>query len=333
LSITSKKDACTSLQFMMNCLLLISILFIQDVCPSSAATIVVTKASDELTFIWIEGEIDYRDDVEFRLKSFDTKKAVVALSSPGGNLDAGLSIGKQIRENGYSTLVGSKLCASACALAWLGGVRRYMTPEASIGFHAAYTKEGTYVRESGMANALVGSYLSKLGLSDEAILYITSAPPEYLNWLGVDDARRLGIDALVLDKGKVTSVMPSEIDPSPTAKRAAISFYKRMNQSGMFGVRESVEKCYQRVLVKKDKQTLEYCVILDWCALNLDKSFADIMKGPRIEFFSEASATERFIAASKKVNWQGGNPVVFFRTMTALAAKLVSDKAIYEAAK
>jgi hypothetical protein len=58
-------------------------------------------------------------------------------------LVAGIDIGKAIRLKDFETAVVSNknsktICASACALAWLGGTRRFMSATARIGFHAAY---------------------------------------------------------------------------------------------------------------------------------------------------------------------------------------------------
>lgn len=309
--------------------ILISIVF-QD---AHSTSIEVVKLNNELDLISIEGPIEYRDDVQFRLKSFDSKKAIVALVSPGGNLDAGLSIGKQIRSSGYSTLVGAKLCASACALAWLGGERRYMTTNASIGFHAAYISEDNFVRESGLANALVGSYLAKLGLSDEAIIFITSAPPEYLNWLDIRSAQRLGIDALLLDEGKITPNWAQAKQDESNARRAAINFHKRYNKAGMAGLVESIVSCYGQVDKKRDIKSVEYCLTLDWCASSFDQSMSKLMKFPRQEYHSEDKVIKRFAAAAKKVEWGQIDIESFFRDNTGLAEQLVFDEAIIKLSK
>src|SRR5262249_30341744 len=48
--------------------------------------------------------------------------AKIILQSPGGNLLAGLRIGEFIRAKDFETMVApGHLCASACALIWLGG--------------------------------------------------------------------------------------------------------------------------------------------------------------------------------------------------------------------
>ena len=80
------------------------------------------------------------------------------------------------------------------ALAWLGGTRRVANPTARIGFHAAHTTKGGQVTETGMGNAMIGAYLNELGLSEEAIVYITSADPRSMHWLTADDAATFGIE-------------------------------------------------------------------------------------------------------------------------------------------
>src|ERR687885_212503 len=73
-------------------------------------------------------------------------------------------------------------CASACALAWLGGTPRVMVQGSAVGFHAAYTVEGGQAATSGAGNALIGAYLAGLGLRDRAIVYITMARPDQMTW-------------------------------------------------------------------------------------------------------------------------------------------------------
>jgi hypothetical protein len=83
------------------------------------------------------------------------------LQSDGGSVLAGIEIGEAIRLKGFQTLVVER-CASACALAWLGGTQRFMKAGAQIGFHAAYDSDSR--RESGVGNAMVGAYLNRIGL-------------------------------------------------------------------------------------------------------------------------------------------------------------------------
>ena len=57
-------------------------------------------------------------------------------NSPGGVVDAGIAMGRVIREYGLFVRVPSGLkCASSCSIAFLGGVLRQVDPGAGYGIH------------------------------------------------------------------------------------------------------------------------------------------------------------------------------------------------------
>lgn len=145
--------------------------------------------------ITIEGELVSGDEVAFAKAIKSLQNATVILNSPGGDLAPGLEIGMAIREAGFDTLVpdGAE-CASACALAWMGGESRAMGDRGSVGFHAAYVEVGNRAEETGAGNAVIGAYLHELGLSFDTIFFLTSSPPEDMYWLTFDDAEELGIE-------------------------------------------------------------------------------------------------------------------------------------------
>jgi hypothetical protein len=76
----------------------------------------------EPAFISVEGYLKLGDEQKFFAKALPLKSAVVAFTSSGGNLFAGIEMGRAIRLKEFVTVVpDDMLCASACALAWLGG--------------------------------------------------------------------------------------------------------------------------------------------------------------------------------------------------------------------
>lgn len=148
------------------------------------------------------GEFERGDGERFANQVASLERAVVALDSPGGNVVAGLRMGQLIHNRGFSTIVPDRtICASACGLVWLAGASRLMEAGARIGFHAAYTVRAGRARESGAANALIGAYLSRLGLSDQTILYVSQAAPENMTWLTPAAAGRLGLELRVVPPG------------------------------------------------------------------------------------------------------------------------------------
>lgn len=164
--------------------------------------------------ITVAGELDLADTVEFLRKTQDLPDAVVLLESPGGNAVAGVQIGRAIRQKGFRTVVPSAInCASACALAWLGGTPRLMAENSQIGFHAAYVNRGGRPRKSPAANAVVAEYLRGLALPSRVIAHITGAPPEKMYWLSIDGARGLGIEAGIYTREGMTA----SLDEAPAA--------------------------------------------------------------------------------------------------------------------
>jgi cell division septation protein DedD len=67
-----------------------------------------------------------------------------------------------------------------------------MATRARIGFHAAYNAASG--QETGLGNALVGAYLTRIGLPYSAVIYITKASPNSMTWLSLADAKRQGIE-------------------------------------------------------------------------------------------------------------------------------------------
>jgi hypothetical protein len=162
--------------------------------PTYAADVVV-GGKPELPVIGIRGDIEGGEAQRFQELSSTLNNAVVLLSSGGGKMLPAIQIGEIIKAKGYTTIV-KDYCASACALIWLAGSKRFVSPTARIGLHQAYNSTG---QADGAGNAVLGSYLTRIGLSYDAIAYATQATPDRFKWLTVDDAKRVGIQVIVLD--------------------------------------------------------------------------------------------------------------------------------------
>jgi hypothetical protein len=196
-----------------------------------AASISLAPLDDDPAhaIVIVEGRLESGDDVKFRTEVGRLTKATVAFDSDGGDLLAGIAIGKAIRLKSFSTTVlDGNRCASACALAWLGGLPRYMGRTALAGFHAAYIKkEG--LPSSGVGNALVGSYLTQIGLSEKAVVYMTQAAPTELTLLTLRDAEKIGIEVLPFEAAKTAPRVPSRETSNQEISSRARLFVKEIN--------------------------------------------------------------------------------------------------------
>ena len=161
---------------------------------------VISDVQSKKPVVIVGGEIQYGDEKEFVKKTLNLDEAVVVFHSPGGNVVAAIEIGKAIRLKEFYTYVPKDmLCASACAISWLGGTKRFMSKDARIGFHAAYKLRDGQAAESGLANALIGGYLNSIGLPQRTIAYVTSADPNSMQWINYEEATKYGIDVTLAE--------------------------------------------------------------------------------------------------------------------------------------
>jgi len=98
--------------------------------------------------IYLAGDIESDSPARVRevLQSVKDADVHVAMDSRGGNLVAGIAIGRLLREHGVTVTIGRKggtahllpgVCFSACALAYLGGEFRYIESGSAYGVHRA----------------------------------------------------------------------------------------------------------------------------------------------------------------------------------------------------
>ena len=191
---------------------LASIVFAISGARSQAATISVIPGPDG-AIVSVDGQLINDDGDQFREKTKALGKVVVVLSGPGGSVKAGITIGHVIRLNRFHSVVLER-CASACALAWLGGSPRSVGPGAQIGFHAAFD-QSKQVTSAG--NALVGAYLTNMRLPYKAVIYITQAAPTSMSWLTFAAAKENGIDVTLVDQ---SGALAAQLDYAVCQKEA-----------------------------------------------------------------------------------------------------------------
>ena len=127
------------------------------------------------------------------------------LNSPGGNLMAGIRLGRAIRAQNFDSHVGQydfadkKIisspgeCASACTLAFLGGRWRYLIHGSRFGVHRFYF--GNPTAHDGDAaqvvSALVVKYISEMGVNTDLFAEMSAAGPDSVALISEEDLVRL----------------------------------------------------------------------------------------------------------------------------------------------
>ncbi|WP_421699259.1 hypothetical protein [Ancylobacter sp.] len=132
------------------------------------------------TEIEITGGIKYglTDDLLTLMKA-SPRVATLHVNSVGGRVGEALRLNKVVRDAGLTTYV-SGMCASACTLAFAGGVERWIAPNAKLGFHAAAVPGFSSV-ESGAANGIQSAVLVRSGF-DKAFVDKAVATPNSDLW-------------------------------------------------------------------------------------------------------------------------------------------------------
>jgi hypothetical protein len=211
--------------------ILIIYLFITTFAHS--AEIKVEKLKNDIFLITVQGQINSEDGSRFFETTKNLPKAVVILDSPGGSVLSGLEIGRKIRASSFYTAVPSQtLCASSCALIWLAGIKRFAEEDSFVGFHAAFIYKNGKPVETGTGNALIGSYLNQLGLSDNAIIFITNAPPEGIARINKNLGRQYGIDYASLTEVSSETTTNRNLKPTivpETADTIVRKFYQALS--------------------------------------------------------------------------------------------------------
>jgi hypothetical protein len=121
--------------------------------------------------------------------------AVIELDSPGGSLVGGMVLGRAIRAYGFQTNVGEgQVCASACVLAFMGGVSRYVSGDGKLGVHQfaslpaiehpdmqQFTGKDVVVEQDLVGQLL--DYAKEMGVSADVIAIASRTPPSDIHWL------------------------------------------------------------------------------------------------------------------------------------------------------
>jgi hypothetical protein len=162
--------------------------------------------SRTLNAISATGTIQY-DDVEkldrYISKLPRKKNIAIYFDSPGGNLAGGMRLGKYFKNNRIKTVVeGYKICASACAFAFLGGTdnngNKWMssTTTSRLGFHAFSSADENKYEHSDSTQKVVAAILDYgkyVNAPTDIFIKSFSTSSDDMYWLTHQEELALGI--------------------------------------------------------------------------------------------------------------------------------------------
>jgi hypothetical protein len=161
-------------------------------------------------------ELEYTGGIKFgatedvrRLLDADPFIRVIHLNSPGGRLGEAHILRDLIRERELVTYAAAE-CESACTIAFLGGIQRFLAPEGKLGFHRGYFP-GLSNRELDRLNKEEGRRLIAQGVAEWFVSRLNSTPSDSMWWPSSEELKRAGVINGSLD-GFLLSVMSGGCD-------------------------------------------------------------------------------------------------------------------------
>ena len=165
--------------------------FFFGLLPATAATMQIMaiprsqadKAIEGPVKVVLSGEIDIDAPKRLRTVLSKVEKTWISvyIDSPGGNLLAGMEIGRILREIGATTTVGIPnpksytvapgRCLSACSLSFLGGDYRYLAQGSIYGVHrVSISRPSSNDLDKGqIIAAAMGAYIREMGVDSRLL--------------------------------------------------------------------------------------------------------------------------------------------------------------------
>lgn len=177
------------------CWLCFTVLMLPGVAPGMDFKI-STQPQLKLRMVIGEGKIQDGDAEKLlavaKLADRDDEGLVIlALNSPGGNVEAAFRIVDAMDKIRVYTLVPDHArCASACAsILFASGERRSVLGTGRLGFHSCYRRDGkTYAKDS-LCNEIIAANAMRRGVSQVAInRFVEQFGAQDMAWVGRDVA-------------------------------------------------------------------------------------------------------------------------------------------------
>lgn len=155
--------------------------------------------------VYLNGVIDKdaAKRLSVELKRNDVKFGVAKLNSSGGNLFAGIEIGRLLREHGLSTNILKKSkredvpgeCYSACVYAFAGGYFRTLGKSDALGVHRFSNSitSSTDLDSAQIASGYITEYLNEMGVDIRLFELTTRVSSNQIYILSVDEALNLKV--------------------------------------------------------------------------------------------------------------------------------------------
>lgn len=193
-------------------------LFAAMQCGSAQADLsfLPQTTQDSIAFLVVKGRFEASDNLaEFTKAVASVRPAAVTFDSPGGNVAKAIELGRLIRAFGISTIQTRSMdCASACSLAFLGGVTRVAEP-GSIGVHKSSFSDTAGIRLEDAVSmvqqltAEVIGYITEMGVDPGLLQLSLSYDSDDIRYLSGSEMAKFRITT------GTNTALPKVVAPSP----------------------------------------------------------------------------------------------------------------------
>lgn len=237
-------------------------------CGAAYADVTIERLPIENSspILLLKGEFTQGDSPDLLAKEVATSGArVITFNSDGGNVVMAMAYGRMIRSLGLSTLqLRSSQCASACALAFVGGATRQAEPGA-IGVHQSSFSPDTEIEGRTAVAAVqaltaqIMTYLLEMDVDPKLLQLSLSVPSDDMRYLTASEMQNFGVTKGTLSEvseraptvagpSKEVAASPEKTEPpSPTVEQRAIAFVNDYHNAWSRGNKEALafmEKAY-----------------------------------------------------------------------------------------
>ncbi|MBZ9936639.1 hypothetical protein LB518_10060 [Mesorhizobium sp. BR1-1-16] len=189
---------------------------------------------DAGTFIVVSGEIEFTDSLApFEALARQGRARFVTFDSPGGSPYKAMDLGRLIRRYGLSTVqVRSSECASACALAFMGGAAR-LAMAGSIGVHrSSFSDTSSMPVEDAVSSiqqltADIMAYMNEMGVDPSLLQLALQYGSDDIRYLSSSEMERyrvvVGLDSTIAASSASTTTPVTAPRPSTSAAPQTLS--------------------------------------------------------------------------------------------------------------
>lgn len=206
-----------------------------------------SETAGALAYVVVSGKFEADESLDgFTHVVSQSGAKYITFDSPGGAVGTAMQLGQMIRSAGLNTFqMRVTECASACSLAFLGGVERMADP-GSIGVHrSSFSSDATVSTDDAVAGvqaltAYIIAYLTEMGVDPKLLVVALSYDRSDMRYLSSSEMTQMRVtNADIAQVIHATQAAPAQASATQTAAEPQA---KALENAALAVVRELIEQ-------------------------------------------------------------------------------------------